>query len=94
MKIGKIVSATGSEIISSLSLTKKPLDLKTARKLYGITVSLDESKSSKAFGRIANVIGRVDEPYVVISPFGRKGDLPFSGRLVNRLVYSRVKLKI
>lgn len=94
MKIGKITSCSGNEIVASIQLSKKFLDLKTARGLYGRTVSLENSKSS-TIGRISNVIGRIDEPYLVITLLKGKDISPKSkDRLINKSIYVNIKLEI
>ena len=53
-------------------------DLKTAKRLYGKTVSIDDGKKSKnkiKIGKIVDVIGRVNAPYIVIRLFGKGNEI-------------------
>jgi len=87
LKIGKIISCPGNEIVASLRLSEKSLDIKTAKKLYGKPV-FKNSKSRSAIGKISNVIGRVDEPYLVITqPKGKKISLQYKNELINKSIY-------
>lgn len=89
LKIGKIISCPGNEIVASLCLSEKSLDLKTAKKLYGKPV-FENSKSRSAIGRISNVIGRVDEPYLVITqPKGKRISLQYKDKLINKSIYAK-----
>ena len=90
LKIGRIISSVGDELIASMHLEKKPLDLKAAKSYYNKPVFLEDSRNAKPIGRIKNVIGRTDEPLLVISQ-GR--DKKPSANLVNKNIYSQVTLK-
>ncbi len=70
---GKIISRIGNEIIASVPQdSEKTLDLKTARKIYGKTVSVDNSN----IGKIFDIIGRTESPYIVIKLFkGKNSDI-------------------
>lgn len=61
LKIGKVVSEIGNEVVASFSDSEIPDDLRAASRLYGKKISLGSRK-----GRIFDVIGRVDSPYLVI----------------------------
>ena len=63
---GKIISHLGNEIIVSVTEdSAKTMDLKTAKKLYGKTASVDNSNVGKVF----DIIGRTESPYVVVKLF-------------------------
>jgi len=62
LKIGRIVSKIGNEIVASFPDSGIPKDLKTACRLYGRKVSLGNSKK----GRISDIIGGVESPYLVV----------------------------
>jgi len=85
LKIGKIVSSVGDEIVASMILEKKPLDVKTAKSYYNRQVYLDDSKKGRPIGRIKNVIGRTDDPMLIISQ-GREKKSP--GNLIDKIIYS------
>ena len=63
LKIGKVVSEIGNEVVASYQDSDVPRDLGSASRLYGKRISLGSGK-----GRISDVIGRVDSPYLVIRP--------------------------
>lgn len=93
MKIGKITSIVGNEIVASAYVTRKPLDLKLAKTLQNKPVFLEDSRDAKALGRITNVIGNVDEPYYVIGqPKGSK--IKPAEKLINKNIYAQLKLDI
>lgn len=93
MKIGKISSTAGDEIVASIHLTKKPLDLFTAKKLCGKPVFLEDSKNATLIGRITNVIGRTDEPYAVIAVDKRK-KTKSADKLLDRLIFTPFKIDL
>lgn len=93
MKIGKITSSSGDDILAAIHLTKKPLDLHTAKKLCGKPVFLEDSKNASSIGRIANVIGKTDEPYAVISLDKRKKDNT-ADKLINKFVFTPFTLDL
>jgi len=62
LKIGRVVSKIGNEVVASFPDSERPKDLRTAGSLYGKKISLGSSKK----GRISDIIGRVDNPYVVV----------------------------
>lgn len=75
LKAGKITSCIGNEIISTLFTDSKiSLDFDTVKDLYGKVAFVDNS----AIGRVSDIIGRVDSPYVVIELSKRKKVLPSS----------------
>ncbi|MEA3255237.1 MAG: hypothetical protein U9Q22_05335 [Candidatus Altiarchaeota archaeon] len=78
---GKIISCPGNEVVASISFSGKSLDLKTAKGLCGRPVSLENE--SAVVGRISNVIGRVDKPYLVITKYKKK----VSPELINKPIY-------
>ena len=112
MKLGKIISRVGNKIVVKLSINsvinsmnlKYPagttFDLKTAKRLYGKTVSIDNGRSidkgksnknrdrknrnKEKIGRIVDIIGRVDMPYLVINLFNRGGDRERKRKIKNR----------
>ncbi|MBU4202155.1 MAG: hypothetical protein L6243_01605 [Candidatus Altiarchaeales archaeon] len=61
LKIGRVVSEIGNEVVASFPDSDVPRDLGSASHLYGKRISLGSRK-----GRIFDVIGRVDSPYLVI----------------------------
>jgi rRNA processing protein Gar1 len=85
LKIGKIVSSVGDEIVASMFLEKKPLDVKTAKSFYNRQVYLEDSRKGRSIGRIKNVIGRTEEPYLIISQ-GREKQSP--DKLSGKIIYS------
>jgi rRNA processing protein Gar1 len=93
LKIGKITSTAGDDIVATIHLTKKPLDLHTAKKLCGKPVSLEDSRNANMIGRITNVIGKTDEPYAVISLDKRKkNNTP--DKVMNKMVFTPFKLDL
>ncbi len=93
MKIGKITSIVGKEIVASAQITRKPLDLKTAKTLQNKPVFLEDSRDAKALGRITNVIGGVSEPFFVITQPRGSGIKP-SETLIGKSIYVQLKLDI
>lgn len=79
MMKGKIISRIGDEIIVSIPHdSAKTLDLKTAKKSYGKTLSVNNSN----VGKVSDIIGRTESPYIVIKLFrGKNPDLV--GKFVN-----------
>lgn len=75
----KIISRLGNNIIASVpGDSAKIWDLKTAKKIYGKTVSVDNSN----IGKIFDVIGRTESPYIVIKLFkGKNSNLV--GKFIN-----------
>ena len=66
LKIGKVVSEIGNEVVASFPDSDVPGDLGSASRLYGKRISLGSRK-----GRVSDIIGRVDSPYLVIK-LGKK----------------------
>jgi len=93
LKLGKITSTVGDEIIASANLTQKPLDLEAARKLVGASVFLKDDPNAKSFGKVSGIIARTDEPYFVIKRFKRKVPVKGEDDLLGKPVYVSVKLK-
>lgn len=93
MKIGKITSSSGDDVVASITLTKKPLDLHVAKKLCGKPVSLEDTRNANIIGRITNVIGKTDEPYAVISLDKRKKNNTVE-KVMNKLVFTPFKLDL
>ena len=94
MKVGKIISTVGDEIIASVQLTQKPLDLETARKLVGQSVFLQDTPNAKLIGKVTNVIARTDEPFFVVSRHKKKMPAEREEDLRDKFIYAPVKLKI
>lgn len=84
MKIGKITSSVGGEIVASSQIPKK-LEIKEAREIIELPVYLEDSRKAQHVGKIRNIIGRIDNPYFVISP-SRKSPLP-QDKLINKFIY-------
>ncbi len=61
LKIGRVTSEIGNEVIASFPDSRQPGDLASASRLYGKRISFGSRK-----GRISDVIGRIDSPYLVI----------------------------
>jgi rRNA processing protein Gar1 len=93
LKIGKITSSSGDDILATICLTKKPLDLHTAKKLCGKPVFLEDSKKASSIGRITNVIGKTDEPFAVISLDKRKKDNT-AEKVMNKFVFTPFTLDL
>lgn len=65
----KIISRLGNKIIVSVPRdSAKTLDLKTVKGIYDKTVSVDNSN----IGKIFDIIGRTESPYIVIKLFRGK----------------------
>jgi rRNA processing protein Gar1 len=62
LKLGKITLCVGDMAVIPSPHLKGALSLKTARRLYGKTVSVDGLK----IGRVFDVIGRVDMPCFIV----------------------------
>jgi rRNA processing protein Gar1 len=62
LKPVKITSRVGDMLVASSTDLKGVISLKSARELYGKTASACKLR----VGRVFDVIGRVDEPYIVI----------------------------
>ncbi len=62
LKQGKITSYVGDMAVVSPADLKCVLSLNLARRLYGKTTSVDKLK----MGKIFDIIGRVDRPYLVV----------------------------
>lgn len=76
---GRIISRVGNVIIASVSPDpEKPVDLKTARNIYGRIASADSSNIGKVF----DVIGRTESPYLVIKLFKGIGS-NLAGKSIN-----------
>lgn len=80
---GKIISCSGNVIVAFVSLPGESLELKTAKGLCGKTVSLEDN--SAAIGRISNVIGSVDKPYLAITKYRNV----VSSNLINKHVHTK-----
>lgn len=93
MKIGKITSVSGDDILATITLTKKPLDIHSAKKLIGKPVSLEDSRNANMIGRITNVIGKTDEPYAVISLDKRKKNNT-ADKVMNKIVFTPFNLDL
>lgn len=93
MKIGKVISRVGDEVVVSMHITHKPLDLKVARTLIGKTVSLVDECNAKPLGRITNVIGKTDEPYATVSLNARSPSVK-PENLTGKIIFSDVNIKI
>jgi len=61
LKIDKVISEIGNEVVASFPDSDVSRDLGSASHLYGKRISLGSRK-----GRVSDVIGRVDSPYLVI----------------------------
>jgi rRNA processing protein Gar1 len=93
LKIGKITSVSGDDILATITLTKKPLDIHSAKKLIGKPVSLEDSRNANMIGRITNVIGKTDEPYAVISLDKRKKNNT-ADKVMNKIVFTPFNLDL
>lgn len=62
LKIGRIISKLGNEVVASFPDSGIPKNLKTVAGLYGVRISLGDSGRGKVF----DIIGRVENPYLVV----------------------------
>jgi len=93
LKIGKITSSSGGDVVAGIHLTKKPLDIRSAKGLCGKPVSLEDSRSAKFIGRVTDIIGSTDHPYAVISlDRRRRNNTP--DKVMNRFVFTPFKLDL
>ena len=91
LKIGKITTSSGDDVVAAIHLTKKPLDLHSAKKLIGKPVSLEDSRNANMIGRVTNVIGRTDEPFAVISLDKRRKNNT-ADKVMNKTVFTPFRL--
>ena len=88
LKVGKIISVVGNEIVASTQLTAKPLELKTARGMIDMPVYLEDSRKAPFIGKIKNIIGTPVEPFLVISLSKRPNSPKSTDKLVNKDIFS------
>lgn len=76
MKLGRIFSRTGNVVLARVD-SEISTDVDLARRIIGKTAYLDNKKA----GRIHDIIGKIERPYLVIRIFPN-----FKGEVKNSLV--------
>jgi rRNA processing protein Gar1 len=88
LKVGKIVSVVGNEIVASSHLPAKPLELKNARGMIDMPVYLEDSRKAPFIGKIKNIIGTPQEPFLVISQSKRPNSPKSTDKLINKDIFT------
>jgi rRNA processing protein Gar1 len=88
LKVGKIISVVGNEIVASTQLPAKMLELKKAREMIDLPVFLEDSRKAPFIGKIKNIIGTPEEPYIVIAQSKRPNSPKSTEKLINKDIFT------